>query len=265
VSKLLMLDLSLGFHASDNIIRLARIFKALAHCRVDLRKYYDHVAKFLPPKLSCLYPNPTPVDTSKTLPKLVYKQPLSRTGQPASGLVDLGTTTTAIYVATLADTNQEVVVKFTARYNETAHRILADAQLAPRLHFCERVIGNLYMVVMDFVDGKSVWQLQVEETPVPAVVSRKVEDALNLLHAQDIVFADLRDPNILYVACKGSGEGCVILVDFDWPAKDGEGRYPAMLNPNNAWSDDVSPYGIMRKSHDLWQLSRLRKLSNPGT
>jgi hypothetical protein len=54
VSKLLVLDLSLRFHASDNIIRLARIFKALAHCRVDLRKYYDRVAKFLPPKLSCL-------------------------------------------------------------------------------------------------------------------------------------------------------------------------------------------------------------------
>ena len=62
--------------------------------------------------------------------------------------MDLGNTATAIYVATLSNTGQEVVVKFTARYNEVAHRLLADSQLAPTLHFCGRVVGNLYMVVI---------------------------------------------------------------------------------------------------------------------
>ncbi len=114
------------------------------------------------------------------------------------------------------------------------------------------------------VDGKSIWQLQEEGTPVPAVVSKKAKNALECLHGLDIVFADLQDPNILYVASKGEGEGCVMLVDFDWPAKDGEGRYPAMLNLNNAWPDEVTPYGIMRKSHDLWQLARLKAICNPG-
>jgi len=66
------------------------------------------------------------VDISKTL---VYKQPLYRTGQPTSGHVDLGTTT--IYVVTLADANQEVVVKFTARYNETANP------------FCQGIVSTL--------------------------------------------------------------------------------------------------------------------------
>src|SRR5882757_5536789 len=173
---------------------------------------------------------------------------MSRDGQPTSAFVDLGNTALR-------------ATKFTARYYETAHHILADAQLAPRLHFCERVVGNLYMIVMDRVDGKSIWQLWQEEgTPVPGIVSKKAEDALKLLHALDIIFADLRDPNILYVASKGEGEGCVMLVDFDWPAKDGEGRYPATLNPNNAWPDEITPYGIMRKSHDLWQLARLKAL-----
>jgi len=51
------------------------------------------------------------------------------------------------------------------------------------------------MVVMDRVDGKALWQLQ-EETPDPAVVLKKVEEAVNL-HQQDIVIGDLRDPNIL--------------------------------------------------------------------
>jgi hypothetical protein len=64
-----------------------------------------------------------------------------------------------VYIATL-NISREVGVKFTSCYNEAAHHILANAQLAPELHFCGRIIGNLYMVVMDRVDGKSLWQLQ---------------------------------------------------------------------------------------------------------
>ena len=67
--------------------------------------------------------------------------------------------TTAMYTAILGDTDQKVIVKFTARYNDEAHHLLAKSVFAPRLHFCERVVGDLYMVVMDRADGKSVWQL----------------------------------------------------------------------------------------------------------
>jgi hypothetical protein len=253
VTKLLALDLSLGFHASDNIIHLARVFRALLLCREDLKIYYDRVRNLNFPRLSCLYPNPTPVDPFKALPDLTYRQFLSRAGQPTSALVDLGNVTTTMYTAILSDTNQEVIVKFTARYNERAHRLLAESDFAPRLHFCERVIGDLYMVVMDRVGGKSIWQLHEDKEPVPAIVFRSVKDAIDLLHKNDIVFGDLRDPNMVYDA----SEARVILVDFDWPGKDGESRYPATLNPSNAWAEDVSPYSIMHKAHDLWQLNRL--------
>lgn len=66
----------------------------------------------------------------------------------ANPLVDLGDATTTIYIATLNGTDREVIVKFTARYNEMAHRILADAEFAPKLHFCGRFVGGLYMAVM---------------------------------------------------------------------------------------------------------------------
>jgi hypothetical protein len=258
VTKLLTLDLSLGFHASDNIIRLARVFGALSRCRADLKNYYDGVTNLDSPRLSCLYPNPTPIDPSKALPELTYRHFLSQAGQPTSALVDLGNATATMYTATLNDTNEEVIVKFTPRYNEVAHRLLAEAKFAPRLHFCERVVGDLYMVVMERVDGKSVWQLQEDKIPVPAVISQGVGDAVRLLHGNDIVFGDLRDPNIIY----DTSEGRVVLVDFDWPGKDGESRYPATLNPSNAWEEEVSPYSIMRKAHDLWQLDRLIALCN---
>ena len=119
VSELLTLDLSLGFHVSDNIIRLARVFE---------------VGRLRSPRLSCLFPCPTLVDT------------------------------------------------------------------------------------------------------------------LRLLHNKDIVFGDLRDPNILYV----DSDDSAVLIDLDWAGTDGVSRYPATLNPGNAWAEDVFPYAIMRKAHDVW-------------
>ncbi len=260
VTKLLTLDVTSGFLASDNIVRLARVFKALSYCRRDLTCYYDEVGQETAPKLSSLFPNPTPVDPSVVLPVLTFKQFLSRAGQPASALVDLGKTNTAMYIATLDCADKEVVVKFTPRYNAKAHTILASAGFAPKLHFCGRIVGGLYMVVMDRVDGKSLWQLQTDKTPIPTIVLEHVRQAVHLIHEQNIVLGDLRDPNILYIASKS----CAVVVDFDWPGVDGVDRYPATLNPTNEWQEDVSPYGIMRKAHDLWQLERLEDICQRG-
>ena len=201
------------------------------------------------------------MDPSVILPILTYKQFLARTGEPTSTLVGLGDNkVTAMYVAAMDGTDNDVIVKFTARYHEKAHRILAGAGLAPKLHFCERVVGGLYMVVMDRVDGKSLWQLQIDKTPIPTVVLEHVRQAMSLLHKQNIVFGDLRDPNILYDASKG----CTWIVDFDWPGVDGVSRYPVTLNSTNQWHEDVSPYGLMHKAHDLWQLERLENFCQCG-
>ena len=256
VTKLLTLDATSGFLASDNIVRLARVFVALSLCRKDLAVYYDEIERRKVLKFSSLFPEPTPADPSDSLPVLTYKHFLSRAGQPASVLAGLGNTTTAMYIAALDGTENEVIVKFTARYNAKAHHILASAGFAPKLHFCGRVVGGLYMVVMDRVDGKSLWQIQTDETPIPTIVLEHVRQAVHLLHQQNIVFGDLRDPNILYDASKS----CTLVVDFDWPGEDGVSRYPATLNPTNQWPEEVLPYGIMHKAHDLWQLKRLEDL-----
>ena len=260
VTKLLTLDATSGFLASDNIVRLARVFVALSSCRKDLTRYYDEIEQRKGPKLSSLFPRPTPADPSDSLPALTYKQFLSRAGEPASALVGLGNTNTAMYIATLDGTEKEVIVKFTARYNEKAHHILADAGFAPKLHFCGRVVGGLYMVVMDRVDAKSLWQLQTGKTPIPTIVLEHVRQAVYLLHQHNIVFGDLRDPNILYDASKNGA----VLVDFDWPGEDGVSRYPPTLNLTNQWPEEVVPYGIMHKAHDLWQLKRIEDIYQRG-
>ena len=145
VTKVLTLSLSLGFHASYklNMICLARVFSALSCCYVDLEKYYEDIQKLVSSRLSYLFPDLIPIDASKPLLKL-------------TALFDLGNAATTMYIATLDDdAEKEVIVKFTARYNETAHRLLANAQPALRLYFCGRVVGDLYMIVMDRVFGKS--------------------------------------------------------------------------------------------------------------
>ncbi|KAF8172668.1 hypothetical protein BJ912DRAFT_993599 [Pholiota molesta] len=221
VTKLLTLDLSLDFHASDNIICLARVFKVLKCHLLGLKEYYRSIKTTPAPssKLSCLFPSPTLIDPSTPMPKLAYHEFLAR----------------------------------------DAHRLLAEAQLAPKLHFCGRVIGDLYMVVMEYVEGKSVWQLRNEDTPIPQVVATKVGEAVHRLHEHDIVFGDLRDNNILVV---GSGaDARAILVDFDWAGEHGKGRYPATLNRGivgDTWHRGVLPYHIMHKDHDLSLLEKLK-------
>jgi hypothetical protein len=87
---LLTLDVISGFLASDNIVRLARIFNALSSCQKDIALYYDEVGQKTAPPLSSLFPKPTPMDPSVVLPILTYKQFLTRAGQPTSILVGLG-------------------------------------------------------------------------------------------------------------------------------------------------------------------------------
>jgi len=80
VTKLLTLDTTYGFLASDNIVRLVRVFVALSLCRNNLTRY-DEVEKGKVPKFSCLFPNltpcPAPVVPLDVLPNLAYKQFLS--------------------------------------------------------------------------------------------------------------------------------------------------------------------------------------------
>lgn len=256
VSKLLTIDVTAGFLISANILRLARIFKALSLCREDLVRYYDHVEEKANTNipLSCLYPQPTPLNDSVEMPNLTYTSFMTRDGQPTPALVSLGDLKfTAMYMATMHGIQNKVVVKFTPRYNRCAHELLAEAGFAPKLHFCAPVVGGLFMVVMDYVDGKSLSQLK---SPIPAAIPEQVKEAVDLLHKKDIVFGDLRDPNILYSEALNQ----VFLVDFDWPGKHEGDRYPTALNLMHKWAAGVMRYGLMQKAHDLWQIERIEKL-----
>ena len=149
----------------------------------------------------------------------------------------------AVFIANTSD-DRRVFVKFTQEYNDTGHSLLAAKGLAPPLLCCDRsTFSDLVMVVMGYVDGRQL----LHEYPLatPAEVLEKVSEALKILHANDLVFGDLRLPNILV-----TGQGDVQLVDFDWRGKVGEAEYPASINlVDIKWPMGMVPGGLLRLEH----------------
>lgn len=82
---------------------------------------------------------------------------------------------------------------------------------------------------------------------------QRVEDALRLFHKNDVVLGDLQDPNVFV-----SSENSVIILDFDWPGKSGENKYPATINTSNDLKDGVEKYGVMHKAHDLTEIEKVK-------
>lgn len=151
-----------------------------------------------------------------------------------------------------------LVVKFPRTYNSEAHLLLAARGLAPSLHYSGPLDGGIMMVVMDRVCGKSA---QLENTGrLSEPVTNDLEEALKLLHESDLVFGDLRLPNIIVLDPKNSDGRSAMLVDFDWCRPDGKGTYPASLNDNDdmPWHEGVKRGSIMLKGHDCYLLDKLR-------
>ena len=163
---------------------------------------------------------------------------------------DKGRAGTAIFSASLKN-GDAVFVKFATRYNASAHELLADAGLAPRLrYFSELKPGEThFMVVMDRIAGHDMLGEQFQKQDLI-----RVQNAKNLLHENDFVFGDLRPNNMV----KPMDETGVVLVDFDWCGKDGVDKYPLFINKLACeWHRDVRGGAIMRKDHDDHLFERL--------
>jgi len=162
-----------------------------------------------------------------------------------------------------------VVVKFCERYGEDAPRVLANAGLAPRLHYCSKVVGGLFMVVMEQVDGRD-WYSEFRHRDLPQSVLDDIERALGKLHGAMLVYGDMRRPNIMVVKkskCRNDDsdsdsdldEWRGLLIDFDWSGRVGVVKYPPTLNTCGEikWAKGVEPATAIRPKHDLDMLKRI--------
>jgi len=265
--KLLSLDLRLGPHGPDNVLRVTRVFMAIDKCAERLRELYsglERLPKMLP---GVMYPSPTADPPESTIPQLEFFSKLDRVDGTPLPEVDEDNARHGIYLArmpTVASTGDAstkiVLVKFTAKYNEAAHRLLADHDppLAPILYHCVRVIGGLYMVVMEYMSNpKTLHRFFVSSPPLPlpdvGAVRRDLTKAIDLLHERNFVFGDLRLLNILY----SPEENRAFLIDFDGVGKHKEDRYSPCLNTELGLG--VSRWQMMEKLHDRANLERVMK------
>jgi hypothetical protein len=161
-----------------------------------------------------------------------------------------------------------VVVKFCERYGEDAHRMLAEAGLAPKLHYCSEVVGGVFMVVMEQVDGRDSYG-EFRHRDLPQTVLDDISRALGKLHDAQLVYGDMRRPNIMVVKKPKSrdddGEGededewRGLLIDFDWSGRVGVVKYPPTLNTCGEikWAKGVESATAIQPKHDLDMLEKI--------
>lgn len=150
-----------------------------------------------------------------------------------------------------------IVVKFVPhhRYNKAAHELCAAAGLAPQLLHYGGQSSTFRVVVMPYVEHTPL-RCAALDAAVRRTVYGEVEKVIELLHAHDFVFADLREPNILVV----EGNTRAMLVDFDWCGTEYTTTYPLSMNTIDiGWPEGVWAGAPLRKAHDLAWLERLKK------
>ena len=143
-----------------------------------------------------------------------------------------------------------------------AHRTLAEYDLAPTLFYCgspcldkEPLYHNLSMVVMDYIDGDTRASAKkgkfLDEKRMPFVRS-KVRHAIEVLHNRNLVFGDLRSPNVMITKTNQ-----VKLIDFNWAGEEGQARYPSLISSDIRWVAGVEALGVIKMEHDKEMLDRL--------
>ena len=288
VEKVVLLDINSRVRDHTMITRLERLASALKACSDELHRYYSGLRKDVSPemKYQLRFPRPTIMPTSTDLslpltvetlqsalggpnsfPRLEFKAYLQRDGRKDLSFIVQDTKPSekakimqGLFVAEMtleSGAKEEVAVKFAETYGIEAHRRLYELRIAPKLHYHHRVVGNLYMVVMERVKGKQ-WS-KLERGSVDQTAFKELRTQLGKFHEQGFVHGDLRNCNVML-----DYEGKAKVIDFDWAGKEEDVRYPKNINMDLVTDDkelhgDVRPYGIIKKEHDEFALSVLGK------
>ncbi|KAJ7120950.1 hypothetical protein C8R44DRAFT_787049 [Mycena epipterygia] len=236
-------------------LRVARVLYSLSRSIGHLRAYYVALASPNNPEPSRFFPSPDSFICGTTTVHFEYLEALERDAACVTFLCK-----------TLEDHPRSVVVKFAQWYCSEAHKLLATKGLAPEMLYCgpvDRSNGapsyqRLKMVVMEYVDGKTVAQLKGK---LPEDFAQQLTEIVSVLHNNGYVFGDLRWPNVMVAERK------IKLIDFDWAGKVGDAKYPIHLARNIVWPVGVTAMGKIEKAHDIQMLKDLidskRELTAP--
>ncbi|KAJ7284150.1 hypothetical protein C8J57DRAFT_754645 [Mycena rebaudengoi] len=286
VDQLFSVNFHDGLTLNDQVLDFARVLAAVRDTFSDLQHYYSalrqgHAIPDLAEGASALHlPSPaaavsphTPIASTLGF-RFLYK--MSRiTGEAVDPSSPTDWTENArhmVWVAVGQDiqlagipSGQDVVVKFVSQYNVQAHRLLAAINRAPKLYWHGKIRGGLEMAVMEKINGMMAfhWAPAHQASALPRSVYDDVSHAIRTLHDNNIVFGDLRLPNIMVYEEEESVRAA--LVDFDWAAEHDMGRYPATVSNLDVWHSGVHRYGLMKREHDLYLLKTLLAHTLPIT
>ncbi|KAJ7639118.1 hypothetical protein FB45DRAFT_904764, partial [Roridomyces roridus] len=222
---------------TKSVLRTAHVLKTLKESIRLLDKEYENWAKVpvihpgdmdsRAPQGAKYYPQCLVFQGVDDEPrKLVFRGPLSKNNTPAQA---------SIFRASCGD--QAVIVKFAETCGEDVHRLLARADLAPKLLYCGHPFADLdigvKMVVMEEL------HFNFRPVDVPTVPQCDQLDAvLRILRENGCVHGDLRPRNIMV---HGSS---VRVVDFAWAGKVGEVHYPYNLYRDTGFPAMGSSFGM---------------------
>ncbi|KAG9049228.1 hypothetical protein FS837_010864 [Tulasnella sp. UAMH 9824] len=235
---------------------IAKIMTAFRSCLEELERFYNKLGPTEEPELAPLIPTFREYGEDKKV-TLTY----------TSGNLISNRVGRAMFRAKATQPGEEegtpVLVKFTAQYGREAHALLAEKGLAPQLFHYEVLENSWAVVVMYFVDALDLDAAGVWDV-IPIGTLEDVQEALRVLHKENLVFGDLRKPNILLCKRDVPGGGTSLggmLVDFDWAGKHDEKRYPPTLNPDFKWAEGMKGGGLMKKEHDIAMFNLLMPFS----
>ncbi|CAB5194234.1 unnamed protein product [Rhizophagus irregularis] len=164
------------------------------------------------------------------------------------------------FILNTAETQGEdhltIVIKFTHSYNKKAHELCHSIGKALRL-LCVSSAHTMHMIIMEYVDGQKLCDCCDLKGSEYKRIIKDIEEAVDLLHKNGIVFADLRDSNILVI--KNEDEYHGMLVDFDWAGEDNKDLYLAFMNADINWPTGAEDNKVLKKKHDIHWLDVLKR------
>lgn len=223
-------------------LQRARLCMALRHGVQSLSKFYsgDDITK-LDPQAMFPYPrcfNYTPEGGGEQEIRFQYESPVF----PGQKMLFACS-------AIVQGSQRQLLVKFTDQYSAEAHRVAANAGLAPKLYTVVEVSG-LLMVVMEPIHNSHSWSSRGKESEASCLALQKF---LTVYRDKGLVHGDLRAPNILV----SNDDGCVRVVDFDWAGHHNFSMYPKPVNPEEKWANGVQVGNVMMMEHDEFMVRRL--------
>jgi len=222
---------------------IARLFKALRLGVDRLDDFYKSLEVFEVSIVNSqrFFPYPNLYKQGVTTVKFTYDEKLKDQGK--------------LLWKAETESGNKIILKFTCNYNQKAHELCSKIGRAPKLFYVskEEVYG-FYMVVMEYIEAVSLFECNSLRHEDYKTVLEDVEKTIKTLHKEKIVFADLRDTNILAVRSQ-EGQYHGMLVDFDWAGQEQSGCYPPFMNQEISWPPGAEDKQKLSWKHDEYWLN----------